>query len=140
MKNYLVVWVLSLTGITLSPFTYAEETKKVLIVSAMHSAHAKVNLLNQLSEKKNIHFKHQSARLLGDDKKALFSQYALIIFDSMGARDGKKSFSPFAPIINQTKTRFLAINWLENATLRKMLTMHKQKYYMIITAMVAQLI
>ncbi|MCK5829884.1 MAG: cobaltochelatase subunit CobN [Methylococcales bacterium] len=119
MKNYLTPWFVLIVSIILPPMTQAKETTKILIVSAMHSAHAKVKLLNQLGEQKNIHFTHQPARLLDKDKKALFSQYSLVIFDSMGARDGKKTFSPFVPVIKQTDTLFLAINWLKNQELRK---------------------
>ena len=122
MKKYLTLYFLLIPLLFLSLLTPAqakEAITKILVVSARHSSHAKVKLLNQLSEQKNIHFKHLSAHLLEEDKKAQFSQYALVILDSMGAKDGKKTFSPFLPVIKQTKTRFIAINWLESTALRK---------------------
>ncbi len=124
MKTYLTHLFLFTTSLLIC-FAFplqAANINKVLIVSAMHSAHAKAKLLNQLGEKKNIQVDHQPARFLGDNKKHLFSQYALVIFDSMGARDAKKTFTPYAPVIKQTNTRFLAINWLQGRDLRKGIT------------------
>ena len=79
-----------------------DKTTKILIVSGWHSAHAKTRLFNQLGREKGLHFEHKSTRSLGENKQNLFNQYALVIFNSEGAEDAKKSFSSFSADIKQS--------------------------------------
>ncbi len=116
---FLIVMALLFSSFRLLAEEPQDKTTKILIVSGWHSALAKTRLLNQLGREKGLHFEHKSTRSLGENKQKLFNQYALVIFNSEGAEDAKKSFSSFSADIKKSNSRFLAINWIEGTLLRK---------------------
>ncbi|HBC56326.1 MAG TPA: cobaltochelatase subunit CobN [Gammaproteobacteria bacterium] len=112
----ILILLLLLTGNSSRAAEYS-----VLFVSGSHSNQAKIALLSDIAVKKGLSLVHRQARDLTDLEQTAgeFSEYDLVVFDAVSERDTKLSHQQFAPLVVSSDTRFVAIKWPENETLRK---------------------
>ena len=102
---------------------------KLLFLSSAHSNKAKVNLLTDIVKERtktnrNVilwEITHKSEGSVKDliAAEQLFQRYDLIIFDGVSARESKKAYTKYIPLVAKSNKRFIATNWLEQQNLQQ---------------------
>lgn len=121
--------VFSITMLLLSQHAWASE-QNILFVNGMHSNKAKLNLLKEMASNKGIHIEQKAQTELGDLNQvaATFASYDLVILEAVSVRESKQLYAQYAPVVAQTQSKFLAINWLQAENLRKEITIEQAQH------------
>lgn len=94
---------------------------KILFVNSLHSNKAKLTLLKDMASDRGLSIDRKPQSDLGNLQQAAatFAAYDLVVLEAVSVRQSKAAYAQYAPLVAAGKNRFLAINWLENAQLRK---------------------
>ncbi len=112
--------VLALFSVGISS-SFADDNKKILVVSAMHGNRAKVTLLKDQIAKHGIIVEQKSSRNLGEGAEAIatLSVYDLVILDAVSSRNSGRAYGKFAPVIAQANTKIITLKQLDNTGMNK---------------------
>jgi len=141
LKALCLLIVSVLVSLLLPALATADVQKKVLFLSAAHSNKAKVTLIKETllkngAEKTGLIVEQKAEKSIGDLSKAakLFAEYDLVILDGVSKRESKSTYAKYMPVVKSLtakqpatgqktkRTRFLAINWLDNVELMQGVT------------------
>ncbi|WP_444996935.1 cobaltochelatase subunit CobN [Aliikangiella sp. IMCC44359] len=98
-----------------------DKAASLLVVRTNHTYKAKVESLKLFAAKHNLVVESQSVSKLSDlvEAKKIFSQFDIVLFDGASKRESKKQFEKFAPLVEQSSQKFLALKWIEKSPLSK---------------------
>ncbi len=96
----------------------ADETQKLLFVSAAHSNKAKVSLLKELASEYQFTIDQVAEKEISlEDASGIFGNYDLVVMDGVSVRESKSTYAKYEPLVSAmgrtTDVRFLPVNWLQ---------------------------
>ncbi len=103
-----------------SALTFAKD-HKILFISSNHSNKAKVSLLKEISEDRDIDVQHKPENTFTDVAEAAgeFAGFDLIVLDAVSRRESKKTYEKYIPAIRGFKGNIIAISDVKEKTLRQ---------------------
>lgn len=96
----------------------ADETQKLLFVSAAHSNKAKVSLLKELASDYQFTIDQVAEKEISlEGASGIFGNYDLVVMDGVSVRESKSTYAKYERLVSAmgrtTDVRFLPINWLQ---------------------------